>query len=71
MSVGSFYILCECKHVNIYIYFFPVDPPKVIQHPISQSVPTGANTTFTVEATGNDLIFHWQKNGRDMHNGSN
>ena len=50
---------------------FSVDPPKVIQHPNSQSVPTGAQTTFTVEATGDDLIFQWQKNGSDMHNGSN
>ena len=48
-----------------------VDPPKVIQHPISQSVPTGAQTTFTVEATGDDLTFQWQKNGCDVRNDSN
>ena len=48
-----------------------VDPPKVIQHPNSQSVPTGAQTTFTVEATGDDLTFQWQKNGSDVHNDSN
>ena len=52
-------------------FFFSVDPPKVIQHPNSQSVPTGGETTFTVEATGDDLTFQWQKNGSDVHNGNN
>ena len=50
---------------------FSVDPPKVIQHPNSQSVPTGAQTTFTVEATGDGLTFQWQKNGSDVQNDSN
>ena len=48
-----------------------VDPPKVIQHPNSQTAPTGRQTTFTIEATGDDLTFQWQKNGRDVHNDSN
>ena len=48
-----------------------VDPPKVIQHPNSQTVPTGAQTTFTIQATGDDLTFQWQKNGRDVHNDNN
>ena len=48
-----------------------VDPPKVIQHPISQSVPTGAQTTFTVKTTGDDLTFQWQKNGSSLKNGKN
>ena len=52
-------------------FFFTVDPPKVIHHPKSQSVPTGAETTFTVGATGDDLIFQWQKNARDVHNDIN
>ena len=50
---------------------FSVDPPKVIEHPNSQSVPTGSQTTFTIEATGDDLIFQWQKNARDVHNDIN
>ena len=50
---------------------FSVDPPKVIHHPNSQTVSTGVETTFTVEATGDDLIFQWQKNGSDVHNDSN
>ena len=56
---------------KIFSLLFSVDPPKVIQHPNSQSVPTGAQTTFTVEATGDDLTFQWQKNGSDVHNDSN
>ena len=51
--------------------FFTVDPPKITHHPKSQSVPTGAETTFTVGATGDDLIFQWQKNARGVHNDIN
>ena len=49
---------------------FSVDPPKVIQHPSCQTVPTGAQTTFTVEASGDGLKFQWQKNGSNLKNGS-
>ena len=51
--------------------FLLVGPPKVTQHPKSQSVPTGAQVTFTVEATGDDLTFQWLKDGSDVHNDSN
>ena len=50
---------------------FSVDPPKVIEHPNSQSVPTGSQTTLTIEATRDDLIFQWQKNGSDLKNDIN
>ena len=50
---------------------FSVDPPKIIEHPNSQSVPTGSQATFTIEVTGDDLTFQWQKNDNDVHNGSN
>ena len=56
-----------CEH----FFSFSVDPPKVFQHPNSQTVTTGAQTTFTVEAKGDDLTFQWQKNGSDVHNDSN
>ena len=49
---------------------FSVDPPKVIQHPSCQTVPTGAQTTFTVEASGDGLKFQWQKNGSNLKNGT-
>ena len=54
-----------------FFFYLSVEPPKIIQYPKSQSVPTGAQTTFTVEATGDDLTFQWQKNGSDVHNDSN
>ena len=34
-------------------------------------VPTGAETTFKIEATGDDLTFLWQKDASDVHNSSN
>ena len=50
---------------------FTVDPPKVNEHPKSQSVPTGEETTFRVEATGDDLKFQWQKNCSNLKNDVN
>ena len=57
-------------HEQIFLPF-SVDPPKVIQHPNSQTASTGRQTTFTIEATGDDPTFQWQKNGRDVHNDCN
>ena len=51
---------------------FPVGPPVITQHPVSQIISTGAEaTTFKIEATGDDLTFQWQKNGSDLHSDSN
>ena len=49
--------------------FLTADPPKITQHPKSKSVATGASTTFTVEATGDDLRFQWRKDGKDLRDG--
>ena len=46
--------------------FLTVDSPKITQHPESQSVVTGTPIAFTVEATGDDLQFVWQKDGKDI-----
>ena len=43
-----------------------VDPPKIIRHPENQSVATGADTMFTVETTGDELQFQWQKECIDI-----
>ena len=43
-------------------------PAEVTKHPKSQSVPTGAECIFKIEAIGSSLIFQWQKNGRDVYN---
>ena len=53
------------------LFSFSVDPPKIVQHPSCQTVPTEAQTTFTIQATGDDLTFQWQKNDSDVHNDSN
>ena len=47
-----------------------VDPPNIIQHPESKSVATGASTTLTFEASGDDLQFQWKKDSKDLHDGS-
>ena len=46
---------------------FVVDYPEVTEHPKRQSVPSGGETIFKVEARGDDLIFQWQKNGRNLN----
>ena len=46
--------------------FLTVDPPNITRHPESQSVVTGTPMTFTVEATGDDLQFLWQNDGKDI-----
>lgn len=48
--------------------FLAGEPPEITQHPNSQSVATGGEITFKIEATGDCLTFQWQKNGSDMHN---
>ena len=42
------------------------DPPKITEHPKDQSVATGADATFRVEATGDNLQFQWQKDERNI-----
>ena len=51
------------------LFFLTVDPPKISQHPESKSVATGAATTLTVEASGDNLRFQWMKDGKDLHDG--
>ena len=53
-------------HIYHFSFFLPVDPPKITKHPESKSVATGASATFTIEVTGDDLQFMWQKNGIDL-----
>ena len=48
------------------MFFHSVDPPKISQDPKSQSVATGTDATFRVEATGDDLQFQWQKDERNI-----
>ena len=52
-----------------YYSILPADPPRITQHPKDQSVATGADVSFRVEATGDDLTFQWQKNQSDLDDG--
>ena len=46
-----------------------MDPPRITRKPENTAVATGADADFTVEATGDDLQFKWQKDGEciDKH----
>ena len=46
--------------------FLSVDLPKITKNPESQSVGTGADTVFRVEARGDRLEFQWQKDDVDI-----
>ena len=56
-------------YLSIVIYTTPGDPPKITQHPKRQSVVTTTSVAFSVEATGDDLQFQWQKNCVDLCDG--
>ena len=60
------YNASTCAKSNF--FSLPVDAPKITQHPETQSVATGADTVFSVEAVGDDLQFQWQKDGIDIEN---
>ena len=48
------------------MFFHSVDPPEITQDPESQSIATGTDATFRVEATGDNLQFQWQKDERNI-----
>ena len=52
-----------------YYSILSADPPRITQHPKDQSVATGADVSFHVEATGDSLHFQWQKNESDLDDG--
>ena len=53
-------------HVAEFFIFHLVDPPKITEGPENQSVTTGTDATFTVEVTGDDIEFQWQKDKRNI-----
>ena len=40
--------------------------PVITTHPASQTVAEGVTASFTVVATGSNLIYRWQKNNADI-----
>ena len=51
--------------------FFVLDVQKITRHPENQSAVTGTAIAITVQATGDDLQFLWQKGGRDIDKNDN
>ena len=49
-----------------YLFVLIVDIPEITRNPESQSVVTGADVLFKVEARGDDLNFQWQKDDTDI-----
>ena len=49
-----------------FLFFLTVGPPGITSNPETKSVATGTDVTFTVEATGDDLHYQWQKDGNDI-----
>ena len=54
-----------CTSVK-FLFFLTVDPPQITKNMENQSVATGADVTFTVEATGDYLRFQWQKDSENI-----
>jgi hypothetical protein len=54
---------CEPPAYSTQVRLTVVEPPAIVQHPQSQSVPVGQSVTFTVEARGAELQYQWRKNG--------
>ena len=48
------------------LFVLIVDIPKITKNPESQSVATGTDVIFRVEAVGDELEFQWQKDGIDI-----
>ncbi|MBM3833088.1 MAG: hypothetical protein FJ403_07420 [Verrucomicrobia bacterium] len=47
------------------------DPPAITSDPQPTVVASGGTTRLSVTATGNNLTYQWQKNGRNIPNGGN
>ena len=61
------YSLWDYHTESCYYSILVADPPEITQHPKHQSVSPGADVAFFVEATGDDLQFQWQKDGKGIN----
>ena len=66
---SNFRILLPVFLLFFFLFLFSVVCPRITLNPVSQSVATGTEATFRVEARGDDLEFLWQKDGINI--GSN
>ncbi len=44
---------------------------EITLHPLQQSVDDGTPVTFTINATGDNLVYQWQRNGANLSDGAN
>ena len=51
---------------SFFFLVLTVDPPKITRHPESKSVATGTDVTMSVQATGDNLHYQWQKYGNKL-----
>ena len=58
---------CETKYSNAASLSL-TNPISISSFPLNQRLCEGNNTSFSVGATGSDLIFQWKKNGTDLVN---
>ena len=59
---SSSWCLCLYNTLSLTVY-----PPKITRHPENQSAAFGINIEFSIEATGDNLQFQWQKDGSDLN----
>ena len=73
-ATGSKQLWClSALHTTLFrhcfISFFTVIPPTITRHPENRSVAIGVNVEFSIEATGDNVQFQWQKDGIDLSDG--
>jgi len=72
LTVCKFTITSNARIYHVYhtpiLFSISVHPPRITLHPKHQTAVTGTKVTFCVEATGDDLKFQWQKDGKDLDN---
>ena len=61
------WFLCYYYYFNS-SFFLTVNPSKITWHLENQSVAIGVNVEFSIQASGDNLHFQWQKNGNDLVN---
>jgi subtilase family serine protease len=59
----TLYNIVRCDTSEIFTIYNPVQLPQITVHPVSQTVQENGSVIFTVQASGPDLHFGWQKNG--------
>lgn len=71
---GFYYVLIQYPkgaYTNDYATLTVVEPLSIVTAPTNQTVPAGANVSFTVVATGFPLSYQWQFSGTNLINGDN